>query len=112
MAVYYATKAYVLSFSEALTNETAGTGVTVTTLCPGPTLTEFQRRAGFGNVPLLKSPLVMSAADVARAGYEGMMRGQGLVIPGAINKTLVQALRVTPRRLVTAVARRLQESRN
>ena len=111
MAVYYATKAYVLSFSEALTNETAGTGVTVTTLCPGPTLTDFQRRAGFGNVPLLKSPLVMSAADAARAGYEGMMRGRRLVIPGAINKTLVQALRVTPRRLVTAIARRLQESR-
>lgn len=112
MAVYYATKAYVLSFSEALANETAGTGVTVTTLCPGPTLTEFQSRAGFGNVPLLKSPLVMSAADVARAGYEGMMRGQGLVIPGTINKALVQALRVTPRRLVTAIARRLQESRS
>lgn len=112
MAVYYATKAYVLSFSEALANETAGTGVTVTTLCPGPTLTEFQSRAGFGNVPLFKGPLVMGAADVARAGYEGMMRGQRLVIPGAINKTLVQALRVTPRRLVTAIARRLQESRN
>ena len=112
MAVYYATKACVLSFSEALANETAGTGVTVTTLCPGPTLTEFQSRAGFGNVPLLKSPLVMSAAEVARAGYEGMMRGQRLVIPGAINKTLVQALRVTPRRLVTAIARRLQESRS
>ena len=112
MAVYYATKAHVLSFSEALANETAGTGVTVTTLCPGPTLTEFQSRAGFGKVPLLKSPMVMSAADVARAGYAGMMRGQGLVIPGAINKTLVQALRVSPRRLVTAIARRLQESRN
>jgi short-subunit dehydrogenase len=112
MAVYYATKAYVLSFTEALANETAGTGVTVTALCPGPTSTEFQSRAGFGNVPLFQGPLVMGAAEVARAGYEGMMRGQRIVIPGAINKTLVQALRVTPRRLVTAIARRLQESRN
>lgn len=112
MAVYYATKAYVLSFSEALANETAGSGVTVTALCPGPTLTEFQGRAGFGDVPLLKGPLVMLASNVARAGYEGMLRGQRIVIPGIANRTLVQALRVTPRRLATAIARRIQESRN
>jgi short-subunit dehydrogenase len=111
MAVYYASKAYVLSFTEALANEVAGTGVTVTALCPGPTLTEFQSRAGFGAVPLLRSPLVTSAAEVARAGYEGMMRGQRIVIPGFANRTLVQALRVTPRRVATAIARRLQESR-
>ena len=111
MAVYYATKAYVLSFSEALASETSGTGVTVTALCPGPTLTEFQSRAGFGVIPRLESPLVMRAADVARAGYEGMMRGQSIVIPGAINRTLVQALRLTPRRLATAMSRKIQESR-
>ncbi len=111
MAVYYATKAYVLSFSEALANETAGTGVTVTALCPGPTITEFQKQAGLEMTRLFKSPLVMDAPTVARAGYEGMMRGKRVVVPGATNRTLVQALRVTPRRLVTAIARRVQESK-
>jgi hypothetical protein len=111
MAVYYATKAYVLSFSEALASETAGTGVTVTALCPGPTHTEFERRAGFKPAPLFRSPLVKPAADVARAGWEGMKRGKRLVIPGIANRVLVQAERVTPRRLVTAIARKLQESR-
>jgi short-subunit dehydrogenase len=111
MAVYYATKAYVLSFSEALGNETAGTGVTVTALCPGPTITEFQKQAGLEMTRLFRSPLVMDAPTVARAGYEGMMRGKRVVVPGATNRTLVQGLRVTPRRLATAIARRIQESK-
>lgn len=112
MAVYYATKAYVLSFSEALANELAGTGVTVTALCPGPTVTEFQKQAGMGETLLFHSPLVMKVQDVARAGYDGMMRGKTLVIPGLANLALVEALRVTPRRLVTAIARRIQETRS
>ena len=111
MAVYYATKAYVLSFSEALASETAGTGVTVTTLCPGPTVTEFQSRAGFRPLLRLKSPLVSSAAEVARAGWDGMKRGRRLVVPGLVNKILVQAERIAPRRHVTAATRRIQESR-
>ncbi len=111
MAVYYATKAYVLSFSEALANETAGTGVTVTALCPGPTVTDFQRRAGVAKTLLFRGPLLMDAPTVARAGYDGMMRGKRVVIPGVANRFLVQALRITPRRLATAVARRIQESR-
>ncbi|MDQ2971035.1 MAG: SDR family oxidoreductase [Acidobacteriota bacterium] len=111
MAVYYASKAYVLSFSEAIANELAGTGVTVTALCPGPTATEFQRKAGLESSRLFAGPLVMDAASVARAGYSGMMRGKRLVIPGFANKAMVQALRVSPRRLVIAIARRLQESR-
>jgi uncharacterized protein len=111
MAVYYATKAYVLSFSEALANELAGTGVTVTTLCPGPTLTEFQKRAGIEGTALFTGPLVMDARSAARAGYEGLRRGRRLVIPGVGNKVLVQALRVTPRRVATAVARRIQDKR-
>src|SRR5499425_897443 len=98
MAVYYATKAYVLSFSEALANELAGTGVTVTTLCPGPTLTDFQRRAGVSETPLFRGPLTMDAATVARAGYRAMLRGDGLVVPGIANNVLMQALRITPRR--------------
>jgi len=112
MAVYYATKAYVLSFSEALANELSGTGVTVTALCPGPTMTEFQRTAGAGETALFRSPLVMDAAAVARAGYQGMRRGQRLVIPGVANNVLVQALRVSPRRLATALVRRIQETRS
>src|SRR5262249_37560349 len=94
MAVYYATKAYVLSFSEAPANELAGTGVTVTTLCPGPTLTDFQRRAGVSETPLFRGPLTMDAATVARAGYRAMLRGDGLVVPGIANNVLMQALRI------------------
>ncbi|HKD19239.1 MAG TPA: SDR family oxidoreductase [Thermoanaerobaculia bacterium] len=111
MAVYYATKAYVLSFSEALANELSGTGVTVTALCPGPTITEFQKTAGAAETALFTGPLVMDAATVARAGYRGMRRGQRLVIPGIANNVLVQALRVSPRRLATAIIRRIQETR-
>jgi uncharacterized protein len=112
MAVYYATKAYLLSFSEAIANETRGTGVTVTTLCPGPTRTEFQRRAGLKEVLLFRGPLVSSPEEVARAGYEGWKRGKRLVIPGIANRILIQAERLTPRRLTMAITRRLQESRN
>lgn len=111
MAVYYATKAYVLSFSEALASETAGTGVTVTALCPGPVRTEFQKRAGTEKTALFTGPLVAPVRDVAEAGFRGLMRGDPLVIPGFGNKALVQALRVSPRRLVTAISRRIQEER-
>ncbi len=111
MAVYYATKAYVLSFSEAIANELAGTGVTVTALCPGPTVTEFQNAAGLTKTRLFTGPLVMDAGRVARAGYEGMLRGRPVVIPGLPNKLMVQALRLAPRRAVTAIARRIQETR-
>jgi len=111
MAVYYATKAYVLSFSEALASETAGTGVTVTALCPGPVATEFQKRAGTEKGTLATGPLAVPARAVAFAGYEGMLRGDPLVIPGLGNRAVVQALRLAPRRLVTAISRRLQEKR-
>jgi short-subunit dehydrogenase len=111
MAVYYATKAYVLSFSEALASETSGTGVTVTALCPGPVPTEFQRRAGTEKTTLVSGPLSVPASAVAEAGYRGMLRGRPLVVPGVGNRVLMQALRVSPRRLVTAVSKRLQEKR-
>ena len=110
MAVYYATKAYVLSFSEALANETAGSGVTVTALCPGPTITEFQKKAGIEQTRSLPGPLVMDARTSRRAGYEGMMRGRRVVVPGAANRAFVQALRATPRNLATAISRKIQES--
>jgi hypothetical protein len=107
MAVYYATKAYVLSFSEAISEELAGTGVTVTTLCPGVTVTEFQKVAGVEDVPLTKGPLSMSARSVAEAAYKGMSHGKRLVVPGVHNKVGVTSVRFSPRGLVLKVIRRL-----
>ena len=111
MAVYYATKAYVLSFSEAIAEELRETGVTVTALCPGPTATGFQKTANLGSEALLKVMKPVSSMEVARAGYRGTMRGQRVVIPGLKNKLGVQSLRVSPRAVVTRVVRALQERR-
>ena len=110
MAVYYATKAYVLSFSEALAHELSGTGVTVTCLCPGPTRSEFQKTAGIGHVKIF-THASMGAAPVAEAGYRGLMKGKKLVIPGLLNKIMAFSVRLTPRWLVPAVVRYLQEER-
>ena len=112
MAVYYATKAYVLSFTEALAEELRGTGVTATALCPGPTITEFQKRAGMEDTPLFSGLLVSDAAFVARAGYRGAMRGRRVVVPGFANRVLSYGARIGPRRLATRVARKLQEKRS
>ena len=113
MAVYYATKAYVISFSEALAEELGGTGLTVSVLCPGPTETGFQRRAGMENSGLFSGLLrVADAASVARAGYEGFRAGKRVVIPGLINKVGVQSIRATPRALATKVIKKMQERRH
>ena len=109
MAVYYATKAYVISFSEALANELKGTGVTVTCLCPGATDTEFQTRAGTEQTTLFRRTRPMDAATVARDGYRALMDGRSLVISGFTNRLLAQSLRISPRRLVTAVSRKFLE---
>lgn len=111
MAVYYATKAYVLSFTEAIADELRDSGVTVTALCPGPTATGFVEVSNMTNSRLFKMMKPMSPARVARAGYRGLMAGRRVVIPGAKNKLLVQSLRVSPRRVVTTVVRKFQESR-
>ena len=103
MAVYYATKAFVISFSEAIANELKGSGVTVTCLCPGPTATEFAARANMEKSRLFMLGR-MSSHDVARAGYKGMLRGKRLVIPGLMNKLVMQSVRFTPRKMVTAIA--------
>jgi len=107
MAVYYATKAYVISFSEALANELKGTGVTVTCLCPGVTDTGFQGRAGTEKTILFQKLRPMDAKTVARDGYGGLMAGKTLVISGFRNWLLAESLRISPRRLVTAVSRKL-----
>ena len=107
MAVYYATKAYVLSLSQALAEETSGTGVTVTCLCPGVTDTEFHGVAGTDAQPLTSGPLSMSAASVAEAGYRAMIRGKLVEIPGVHNKVGAQSVRIAPRRVVLKIVRRL-----
>jgi uncharacterized protein len=107
MSVYYATKAYVISFSEALANELDGTGVTATCLCPGATDTSFQGRAGLGNTVLFKKLRPMSATTVARDGYRGMIAGKAIVISGFRNWLLAESVRFSPRRLVTAISRKV-----
>jgi short-subunit dehydrogenase len=99
MAVYHATKAYVLSLSEALYRELGAQGVRVTALCPGPVKTGFQERAGMpdGYFPRF---LVRGAERVAREGYEGLVRGRRVVIPGSPNKTAAFLVRLLPRRIV------------
>lgn len=111
MAIYYASKAYVLSFSEAIAEELSGTGVTVTALCPGPTATGFAEAAKMTNSRLFKMKKPMTSMDVAKAGYKAMQRGKRIVITSAMNKVLAQSVRLTPRALVTKVTRTLQENR-
>lgn len=111
MAVYYATKAYVLHFSEAIGNELKGTGVTATCLCPGATVTEFHKRANMMDINLLKFG-AMDARTVAEEGYRALMAGKPVVISGFKNWLLAQTVRLSPRQMVIWVARKLQESRN
>ena len=111
MAVYYASKAYVLSFSEALHSELKARGVRVSVLCPGPVPTEFAARAGVKGRSLAPDFLSQSAEDVAQAGYRGLMRGQRTIVPGPLNKLLVLLIRLFPRRLAMAVVDRRQSRR-
>jgi hypothetical protein len=111
MAIYYATKAFVLSFSEAIANELEGTGITVTALCPGPTATDFFKRAQLQNSGLVKGRKIMDARTVAETGYRALMAGKTVVIPGIGNKLLAQSIRFSPRSMVTKVVRRMQEER-
>lgn len=111
MAVYFATKAYVLHFSEALANELSGTGVTVTCLCPGATATEFHKRAKATEMKLLAMGS-MDAHTVAEDGYRALMAGKPVVISGFKNWLVAQSVRFSPRRLVTAIARKTQESKS
>ena len=107
MAVYYASKAYVLSFSEALRGELAPRGVRVTALCPGPVPSEFQARAGF--LPGFDSAILnVSASDVAQAGYRGLMANKRAVLPGLGIKIVPFLLRLFPRWFILAAVGRLQ----
>lgn len=110
MAVYYATKAYVLSFSYALANELKGSGVTLTCLCPGPTASGFQTRAAMEESRLVKGKKLMSAARVAAKAVDGMLRGKRMVMPGARNRIMAFSTRFVPRSMAAAIARSMQES--
>lgn len=101
-AVYHASKAFVRSFSQALTEETRGSGVQVTALCPGPVRTEFAQTAGYSEGEVRSNPLMptRSAAEVAAAGWEGLMAGRAVVVPDLPTRVGLQALRFLPWRLV------------
>jgi short-subunit dehydrogenase len=109
MAVYYATKAYVQSFSEAITNELKETGVTVTTLCPGPTKTGFQNKVGSENSNLEKLKLLSSSKKVAEYAYKSLLAGKEVAIPGFLNASLVNASYIIPRKVKANIIRKLQE---
>ncbi len=108
MACYFASKAYVLSFTEALAEELAGTGVMVTALCPGPTRTQFQKMSNTENIR--ENSFAMEAASAVKTAYRGLMKGKRLVIPGFTNKLLAILVRLAPRRLVIRVTRFLEEN--
>jgi len=111
MAVYYASKAYVLSFTEAIAEELRGTGVTATALLPGPTRTEFQSRADMAGSRLIRMGMA-DARSVAEAGYRGMEAGRAVVIPGISNKALSLVVRLSPRWTVRRVVSWLNRSNN
>lgn len=96
LAVYHATKAFILSWSEALAIELEDTPVTVTALCPGATDTDFIPKAGMTDTRIFQKGSVMSPQDVARVGYKGLVDGELFVVPGAINKAMVAARRMLP----------------
>ncbi len=109
MAVYYATKAYVLSFSEAIAEELRGSGVTVTALCPGPTASGFQAGAEMEASKLVKGRKLPTSAAVARAGLHAMDAGKVVYVPGLRNKVMASSIRVSPRPVVRRLVHALQQ---
>lgn len=113
MAIYYATKAFVLSFSEAIGEELKSTGVRVSALCPGPTHSEFRQRAKMEESGVFKTSYipVASAEDVAIAGFKGFARGKRVIVPGLVNKLGVATVRMTPRKLAAKVAAKINRNK-
>jgi hypothetical protein len=108
MAEYYATKAYVLSLSEAIANELHGTGVTVTALCPGPVASGFQAGADMGGSKLVKGKNLMTPQECAALAVKGMNKGKPVVITGTMNKLMAMSPKFMPRRMVPGVVRKAQ----
>lgn len=112
MAVYYATKAYVLSFTEALHSELKPRGIRVAVLCPGPVPTEFAARAGISDRRMAPGPLTRTADYVAEAGYRGLMDGHRTIVPGFTNNLATMLIRIVPRRLLLKVVESRQSRRS
>lgn len=110
MSVYFATKAYVLSFSEALTNELAEHGIQVSVLCPGPTHTGFEQRANLKQSKLFERN-VMQAEEVARTAYQQFLTGKSMIIPGKTNWMLVRSSQLLPRKMITGIVRKMQSEK-
>ena len=108
MAIYYASKAFVLSFSEALWKEAEGTGVHVSCLCPGPTASKFRERAGTGKTRLSRAGTPMTSAEVAKLGYDGWRANRRVVITGARNAILARLVPFLPRRAILGLVHSLQ----
>lgn len=111
MTLYAATKAFVLSFSEALNNEVSDRGVSVTALCPGPTTTGFQDVAAMHEARMVDKRLMATSADVARFGYSAMMRGKAVAVHGLMNRVTTFLVRFTPRSITLRVGRMIAEKR-
>lgn len=111
MAIYYASKAYVLSFSEALTAELEDEGITVTALCPGPTATNFKDRANLEGTALFSKLFTADARKVAKAGFEGLMKGKPVVLVGLRSKLTPHMVHLLPRPLLLKVIKFIQEKR-
>lgn len=111
MSVYYASKAFVLSFSEAVRNELRKTGVNISVLCPGPVKTEFEKSADLEKSKLFSILKPVDAKKVAQKGYEGLYRNKAIIIPGFFNKTAVFMSRFIPRGIIVNMARKIQEKK-
>ena len=111
MSVYYATKAYVLHFSEAINNEVAGSGVTITALCPGATASGFQKAAEMEESKLVNGKKLPTAASVAVFGYNAMLNGKAVAIPGLLNNLMAFGVRFIPRSVAVKIARKVQDKR-
>jgi uncharacterized protein len=111
MAVYYATKAYVLSFTEAIAEETRGTGVTITALCPGPTASGFQAAAEMEHSALVKGRKLPTSAAVAKYGVHAMNKGDVVAVPGAMNKIMAASVRFSPRPIMRRTVHRIQRTK-
>lgn len=109
MAIYYATKAYVLHFTEAIANEIENSGVSITALCPGPTESEFQAVADLQESKMVKGRKLVSSAEVASFGIEAMMKGKTVVIQGFVNAVFANLVRFLPRKAVVKITRWIQD---
>jgi len=111
MAGYYASKAFVLSYSQAVDFELRKKGVQVSTLCPGPTITDFQIRANMEDLNLFKKGFTMSAEEVAQIGYNGLMKGKPVIIAGAMNKISAMSSKISPSKVSMKIVNWLQSKK-